>query len=265
VPRTTAACASSSPGKWEREVERTGARRLEAAPDRNRDRGFDSRRLLPRRPRAGHSRRCACRRDDRRHGRPPSTGLGSVRPEILVVAPSRHRFLDRWMSDLGPGREQAQRRLVLSLASLAKAGIGASARIADEDVVQAAEDELRSFPATEVVLVTGARGRDGAGDAAAADLESRLEASSPPLHRRHAGGSRCRGKKSRPGDANIRMRALEEAPQASQNGNGAHRRQIDRPAAQRAAADLLSALGADLDSEVCARRRGGWSTPTPSC
>jgi GTP cyclohydrolase I len=45
------------------------------------------------------------------------------------------------------------------------------------------------------------------------------------------------------------MRALEEAPHASQNGNGAHRRQIDRPAAQRAAADLLSALGADLDSE----------------
>lgn len=45
------------------------------------------------------------------------------------------------------------------------------------------------------------------------------------------------------------MRALEEAPQASQNGNGARRRQIDRPAAQRAAADLLGALGADLDSE----------------
>jgi GTP cyclohydrolase I len=45
------------------------------------------------------------------------------------------------------------------------------------------------------------------------------------------------------------MRALEEAPQASQNGNSAHPRQIDRTAAQRAAADLLSALGADLDSE----------------
>lgn len=45
------------------------------------------------------------------------------------------------------------------------------------------------------------------------------------------------------------MRTLEEAPQASQNGNNAHRRQIDRPAAQRAAVDLLSALGADLDSE----------------
>jgi GTP cyclohydrolase IA len=45
------------------------------------------------------------------------------------------------------------------------------------------------------------------------------------------------------------VRALEEAPQASQNGNGPQRRQIDRSAAQRAAADLLTALGADLDSE----------------
>lgn len=110
--------------------------------------------------------------------------LGSTRaegedlatPEILVLAPSCHRFLDRWMSDWRPGRERAQRRLVLSVASLAKAGIEANARIGDEGVVQAAEDELRSFPATDVVLVTGARGRDSDGDAAAATLESRLEA-----------------------------------------------------------------------------------------
>lgn len=97
-------------------------------------------------------------------------------PEILLVAPSRHRFLDRWMSDSGPGRERAQRRLVLSVASLAKAGIEAGARVGDEDVVQTAEDELRSFPATEVVLVTGAPGRDAIGDAATAELESRLQA-----------------------------------------------------------------------------------------
>jgi len=120
-------------------------------------------------------------------------------PEILVVAPSRHRFLDRWMSDAGPGRERAQRRLVLSLASLAKAGIEASARIGDEDMVQAAEDELRSFPATEVVLVTGARGRDAAGDAAAADLESRLEV---PFRRL------CIGDPPSIVDAEIRHRAL---------------------------------------------------------
>jgi hypothetical protein len=116
-------------------------------------------------------------------------------PEILVVAPSRHRFLDRWMSDAGPGRERAQQRLVLSLASLAKAGIEASARVGDEDVVQMAEDELRSFPATEVVLVTGAAGRDAAGDAAAAALESRLET---PFRRLCIGGQcRCHSMASR--------------------------------------------------------------------
>jgi GTP cyclohydrolase IA len=45
------------------------------------------------------------------------------------------------------------------------------------------------------------------------------------------------------------VRTREEAPPASQNGNSVPHRQIDRPAAQRAAADLLTALGADLNSE----------------
>lgn len=45
------------------------------------------------------------------------------------------------------------------------------------------------------------------------------------------------------------MRTFKEAPQAGHNGTGVPRRQIDRPAAQRAAADLLIALRADLDSE----------------
>lgn len=119
-------------------------------------------------------------------------------PEVLVVAPSHHRFLDRWASDTRPGRERAQRRLVLSLASLAKAGIEATARVGDEDVVQMTEDELRSFPATEVVLVTGPRGRDAAGDAATTDLESRLEA---PFHRF------CVGDPPTTVDAEVRNRA----------------------------------------------------------
>jgi hypothetical protein len=105
-------------------------------------------------------------------------------PEILLLAPSRHRFLARWASDFGPGRDAAQRSLVLAVASLAKAGVGATARVGEEDPVQAAEDELRSFPATEVVLVAGAPGRDAAGDAAAADLEARLRV---PLRRLRTG------------------------------------------------------------------------------
>lgn len=113
-------------------------------------------------------------------GASQATDADPSEPEILLVAPSRHGFLARWTSDSGPGRERAQRALVLSAASLAKAGIGASARIGDEDVVQTAEDVLRSFPATEVILVTGPPGLDTAGDVAAADLETRLRG---PLRR----------------------------------------------------------------------------------
>lgn len=75
-------------------------------------------------------------------------------PEVLVLAPTRNRFLDRWASDTRPGRERAQRSLVLSLASLAQAGVAASARVGDEDVVQTVTDQLREYPATEVFFVT---------------------------------------------------------------------------------------------------------------
>ena len=41
-----------------------------------------------------------------------------------------------------------------TVAALAKAGVKAEARVGDEDVVQAVEDQLQTFPATEVVLVS---------------------------------------------------------------------------------------------------------------
>jgi len=93
---------------------------------------------------------------------------------VLVLSPARIGFLDRWMSDVESARQEAQQNLVATVAALAKAGIAAEARVGDEDVVQAVEDQLQSFPATEVVLVG-----DGASDgdaAAAAELESRLRA-----------------------------------------------------------------------------------------
>lgn len=98
-------------------------------------------------------------------------------PEVRVVAPARNRFLDRWASATGPGRERAQRDLVLSLASLAGAGVAATARIGDEDVVQTVADQLHEYPATEIFLVTGA-GSDGAGSAVE-ELRSRLRV---PFH-----------------------------------------------------------------------------------
>ena len=96
--------------------------------------------------------------------------------EVLLLMPARHRFLDRWSSDSDSAHDQAQRNLVLSVASLAKADIAATAHIGDEDVVQAVEDELRTFPATEVILVTTSPEPDVAGDGAVAELRSRLQA-----------------------------------------------------------------------------------------
>jgi hypothetical protein len=94
--------------------------------------------------------------------------------EILVLSPVRIGFLDRWASDLEAARRTAQRNLVITVASLAKADVAAEARVGDEDLVQAVEDQLQSFPATEVILATGTREEDAAGAAAASELEARL-------------------------------------------------------------------------------------------
>jgi hypothetical protein len=96
--------------------------------------------------------------------------------EVLVLSPARIGFLDRWASDVEGARREAQRRLVITVASLAKAGIVAEARVGDEDLVQAVEDRLQSFAATDVVLVTGSAEGDPAGEAAATELKRRLRA-----------------------------------------------------------------------------------------
>ena len=100
---------------------------------------------------------------------------GKDEAEVLVLSPARIGFLDRWASDVEAARRSAQENLVATVAALAKAGIAAEARVGDEDVVQAVEDQLRSFPANEVVLVSGGGGEDGSA-AAAAELEPRLRA-----------------------------------------------------------------------------------------
>jgi hypothetical protein len=93
---------------------------------------------------------------------------------VMVLAPARIGFLDRWASDVEPARHSAQQRLVISVASLAAAGVEAEARVGDEDVVQAVEGPLGSFPSSEVILV-GAKGEGSKTLAAAADeLQARL-------------------------------------------------------------------------------------------
>lgn len=93
--------------------------------------------------------------------------------EVRILVPARIGFLDRWASDVEDARHRAQQRLVMTVAALAKAGVATEARVGDEDIVQAVEDQLQSYPATEVVLVSG-EGDDA--DEAAAELRSRLRA-----------------------------------------------------------------------------------------
>jgi hypothetical protein len=76
------------------------------------------------------------------------------RPEVLVLAPATNSAVAHWLSDLRKARYDAQRRLTLSLATLATVDVDARGEVGDSDTVQAVEDTLRSFPAQEVVFVT---------------------------------------------------------------------------------------------------------------
>jgi hypothetical protein len=76
-------------------------------------------------------------------------------PEVLVVAPAVHTRLDRWASDVTKARGRARDVLAVSLGTLTAAGLDVRGRVGDPEAVQAIEDELRTFPAQEVVLVHG--------------------------------------------------------------------------------------------------------------
>jgi len=109
-----------------------------------------------------------------RLAREAELGGGDEEAEVRVLAPASIGFLDRWASDVEGSRRAAQECLVAAVAALAKADVDAEARVGDEDVVQAVEDQLQSFAASEVVLVSDGGG-EAAGDAAA-ELRSRLRA-----------------------------------------------------------------------------------------
>src|SRR3954463_14705492 len=102
---------------------------------------------------------------------------GEDEDEVRVLVPARIGFLDRWASDVEDARHRAQQRLVMTVAALARAGVAAEARVGDEDIVQAVEDQLQSYPATEVVLVSGEE--DGA-DEAGGEVSCPLPGGVPP-------------------------------------------------------------------------------------
>ncbi len=75
-------------------------------------------------------------------------------PDVLLLAPATNRAVAHWLSDLRQARFDAQRRLTLSVATLATVDVDARGEVGDSDTVQAVEDALRTFGAQEVVFVT---------------------------------------------------------------------------------------------------------------
>lgn len=103
-------------------------------------------------------------------------GSAAEGARVLVLSPASIGFLDRWATDVADARRRAQERLVTTVAALARAGVDAEARVGDEDVVQAVEDQLGNCAADAVVLVSdGAEGAEREAEAAR-ELGSRLRA-----------------------------------------------------------------------------------------
>jgi hypothetical protein len=98
---------------------------------------------------------------------------GKPKDVRLVVPVPSHR-LDRLMSAEDDARRDAQGLLARSAGALVAAGLPVSGSVGDHDPAQALEDELRDFPADEVVLLIG-NGKDPL-----AKIETRL---SLPLRR----------------------------------------------------------------------------------
>lgn len=90
---------------------------------------------------------------------------------LLVLAPVRVARLDRWTGDLEHARFESQRVLTVTLATLATAGIEAEGRVGDGNVVVAAEDTLRSYAASEIVVVAA----EGESENEIAVLERRVQ------------------------------------------------------------------------------------------
>ena len=94
--------------------------------------------------------------------------------DVRLVVPVPSHLLDRWMSAEDDARREAEGLLARSAGALVAAGLPVSGSVGDHDPAQALEDELRDFPADEVLLLT-ANGKDPL-----AKIETRL---SLPLRR----------------------------------------------------------------------------------
>jgi hypothetical protein len=78
-----------------------------------------------------------------------AAGADDVR--LLVPVPSDR--LERWLSAEDDARAEGQRRLAHSAGALVAAGLPVSGSLGDPDPAQALEDELRDYPADEVLVL----------------------------------------------------------------------------------------------------------------
>jgi hypothetical protein len=85
--------------------------------------------------------------------------LAGSATDVRVVVPVPSHRLDRWLSAEDDARREAEGRLARSAGAIVAAGLPVSGSVGDHDPAQALEDELRDFPADEVVLLT-ANGKD---------------------------------------------------------------------------------------------------------
>jgi hypothetical protein len=78
--------------------------------------------------------------------------------DVRLVVPVPSHRLDRWLSAEDQARHEAEARLARSAGVLVAAGLPVSGSVGDADPAQALEDELRGYPADEVVLLTAGDG-----------------------------------------------------------------------------------------------------------
>jgi hypothetical protein len=100
---------------------------------------------------------------------PPSAGriaaLAGDATDVRLLVPVRSRRLDRWLSAEDDARADAERVLAHSAGALVAAGLPVSGSVGDSDPGQALEDELRGYPADEVIVLAERGAPDELGDA----------------------------------------------------------------------------------------------------
>lgn len=93
--------------------------------------------------------------------------LAAGASDVRLLVPLRTRRLDRWLSAEDAARGDAERRLAHAAGALVAAGLPVSGSLGDSDLGQALEDELRSYAADEVILLSESGAPDELGDSEA--------------------------------------------------------------------------------------------------